>query len=93
VYSRTGDFDVRMCFTRAVADDIREKRWHPSQTLTELPDRGVELHLRLGSLEEISRWILGWGAQATVLSPPELVTILRETAQALVKNYPKVPKS
>jgi predicted DNA-binding transcriptional regulator YafY len=50
------------------------------------------MHLQLGSLEEISRWILGWGAQATVLTPPELVTILRETAEALVKNYPKAPK-
>jgi proteasome accessory factor B len=93
VYSRSGDFEVRIRFSRAVADYIREKRWHPSQVLTELPDQGVEIHLRLGSLEEISRWILGWGAQATVLTPPELVTILRETAEALVKNYPKAPKS
>jgi predicted DNA-binding transcriptional regulator YafY len=92
VYSRSGDFEVRIRFNRAVADYIREKRWHPSQVLVELPDQGVELQLRLGSLEEISRWILGWGAHATVLSPPELVSILRETAQALVKNYPMSPK-
>ena len=92
VYSRSGDFEVRIRFNRAVADYIREKRWHPSQVLVELPDQGVELQLRLGSLEEISRWILGWGAHATVLSPPELVSILRETAQALVKNYPMSQK-
>jgi predicted DNA-binding transcriptional regulator YafY len=89
VYSRSGDFEVRVRFTRAVADYIREKRWHPSQTLVEQPDQGVELHLRLGSLEEISRWILGWGAQATVLHPPELVTLIRTTATELVKNYPQ----
>jgi predicted DNA-binding transcriptional regulator YafY len=45
--------------------------------------------MRLGSLEEISRWILGWGAQATVLHPPELATLIRETAAALLKNYPE----
>jgi predicted DNA-binding transcriptional regulator YafY len=89
VYSRQGDYEVRIHFGRAVADYILEKRWHPSQTLVELPDQAVELRMRLGSLEEISRWILGWGAQATVLHPPELATLIRETAAALLKNYPK----
>lgn len=89
VYSRRGDFEVRIRFTRAVADYIREKRWHASQSLVDLPDQGVELNLRLGSLEEISRWILGWGAEATVLAPPELADLVRDTAEALVKNYPR----
>jgi proteasome accessory factor B len=89
VYSRRGDFEVRVRFSRAVADYIREKRWHASQSLVELPDQGVELNLRLGSLEEISRWILGWGSEATVLAPPELANLVRGAAEALLKNYPR----
>jgi predicted DNA-binding transcriptional regulator YafY len=35
-------------------------------------DGGVELRLRLSSLAEVQRWILGWGGSATVLRPAAL---------------------
>jgi predicted DNA-binding transcriptional regulator YafY len=64
-------------FDEWVADYIREKRWHPSQTLRELPDGGVELRLQLSSLTEVQRWILSWGGRARWLSPPELAASVR----------------
>jgi predicted DNA-binding transcriptional regulator YafY len=74
-------------FAADVADYIREKRWHPSQKLRELPEGGVEIQLRLGSLIEVKRWILGWGAFARVLSPDSLRADIQATAKALAKNY------
>ena len=52
-------------------------------TAREMPDGGLELRLRLGSLAEIEHWILSWGAAAEVTAPAELRTNLRRTAAAL----------
>jgi predicted DNA-binding transcriptional regulator YafY len=87
VHSRSGDFSVTIRFDASVADYIREKRWHASQTLEELPEGGVELRMKLGSLVEIERWILGWGGAARVISPPELVERIRKSAKAIVGRY------
>jgi len=80
VHSGTGEYDVVIRFDSFAADYIREKRWHPSQQLSELKDGGVELRLKLSSLGEIQRWILGWGGSAQVLKPRELIHSVREAA-------------
>lgn len=87
IHSREGDFSVVVRFDESVADYIREKRWHPSQKLEELPDGGVELRLRLGSLVEVERWILGWGGRARVLAPAELVASVRAAAERLAAGH------
>lgn len=87
IYSSQGDYSVVVHFSPAVAEYIREKRWHPSQKVSDLPDGGVELRLRLGSLVEIRRWILGWGPDAHVIQPPELVEALREDAHRMWKAH------
>jgi predicted DNA-binding transcriptional regulator YafY len=84
IHSREGDFAVVLRFAERVADYIREKRWHPSQQLVELMDGGVELRLRLGSLQEVERWVLGWGGAATVLAPPELAASVRTAAEQIL---------
>jgi proteasome accessory factor B len=86
VHSGQGVFDVVIHFNEFAAEYIREKRWHPSQQLRELKEGGVELRLKLSSLGEIERWILGWGANAIVVQPPELVASIKRAAQAIVKN-------
>jgi predicted DNA-binding transcriptional regulator YafY len=88
VHSGQGEFQVVIRFDSFAADYIREKRWHPSQELRELKEGGLELHLKLSSLGEIQRWILGWGGNATVLEPPELVRSVRESAERIVRGTP-----
>ncbi len=82
-----GSFKVVIRFGRGSADRIREREWHESQGMRDLPGGGVELTLRLGALEEIERWILEWGPEAEVVQPRELRERLRATARALVKIY------
>lgn len=84
VLSGQGDFDVVVRFDDLVADYVREKRWHPSQRLTEMPDGGVELRLKLSSLVEIQRWVLSWGGNATVLAPPELLESVKVAARRIL---------
>jgi proteasome accessory factor B len=86
VQSGQGEFEVVIRFDEFAADYIREKRWHPSQQLLELPEGGVELRLRLSSLVEIQRWILSWGGRAVVVAPRELAAVVAAAAEAVLKN-------
>lgn len=53
---------------------VAERRWHPSQKIVPLSEDGglVEFYVSLSGLEEITRWVLGWGSKAVVLKPLEL---------------------
>lgn len=80
--------DVRVRFDTFAAAYIRERRWHPSQTLRDLPGgTGVEVTLRLNNLIDVRRWVLSWGAHAEVLGPPELREAVRTEAEALVARH------
>lgn len=84
VHSREGEYAVVLQFEERVADYLREKKWHNSQELAELPGGGVEMRLKLGSLQEVQRWVLGWGGAARVIAPPELVASVRAAAQQIL---------
>jgi len=84
VHSREGRYSVILHFEESVADYIREKKWHSSQQLTELPGGGVEMRLQLSSLQEIRRWVLGWGGSATVVGPPELGVSVQVAARKIL---------
>lgn len=84
VHSGEGKFDVAIRFAPCVADYIREKKWHPSQSLREFKDGSVELKMKLSSLPEVQRWVLSWGGDARVLQPPELADAVRQSAAAIL---------
>jgi proteasome accessory factor B len=83
----TGDHRVVVRFTAAVADQIRERCWHESQETRDRPDGGVEFAVQLGGLDEIVRWVLGWGGDAEVISPQELRELVRARAVATAQRY------
>ena len=74
---------VRVVFVRGLAPYIRERVWHPSQKLRELPDGRVEMTLSVADTLEVRRWILGYGVQAEVVAPEGLREALRVEAEAL----------
>lgn len=84
VLSGEGDHEIVLRFAPAVADYIREKKWHDSQELTPLDDGGVELRLRLNSLAEIERWILSWGGHVRILQPKELRAAVQAAARQIL---------
>ncbi len=87
VLGGAGDFRVVIRFSAAVAERIREREWHESQEMSNLPDGGLELRLRLGALSEVEQWVLSWGANAEVIGPAELRASIRRAATALVQRY------
>ena len=87
VFKGDADYEVVIDFDKWGADLIRGRKWHASQDVTELPGGQTRLRLRLNSIEEAERWVLSWGAHATVVHPQALANRLLETAAALQSRY------
>jgi predicted DNA-binding transcriptional regulator YafY len=77
---------VRVVFARSLARYIRERVWHASQKLRDLPDGRVEMTLSVADTLEVRRWILGFGVEAEVVAPEGLREALRVEAEALAKH-------
>jgi proteasome accessory factor B len=86
VFSGDGTHEVALRFDAVAADYIREKKWHESQKLKELPGGGVELRMKLSSLGEVERWVLSWGGRAQVISPPELADTVKTAARNILQS-------
>src|SRR5260221_639882 len=61
------DFEVVVDLDAFAADDVRGRRLHSSQELTELPKGMLRVRLQLRSLEQVERWVLSMGARAAVV--------------------------
>jgi proteasome accessory factor B len=55
-----------------VAGNVAEVQWHASQRVQWNDDGSIEFHVSVDGLGEITWWILGYGDQVEVISPPEL---------------------
>jgi len=80
-------FRFRVRFSRGVSDEIREQKWHPNQKIEGAAGGEVVLELPARSIQEARRFVLQYGEDARVLSPPELVEDVREQAKRLVRVY------
>ena len=76
---------VQVIFTRSVARYIQDRLWHPSQKFRELADGRLEMSLRVADTLELRRWVLGYGADAEIVSPAGLRESLRENVEALAE--------
>ena len=64
--------EVKIPFSPSQAPYIRERTWHPSQQIETECDGSIILTLRIADLDEVKRWLIGFGAEAGVLEPEEL---------------------
>ncbi len=87
VFGGTGNHRVVVRFTPAAAERVREREWHDTQELRDLPGGGLELQMQLGALGEARQWVLGWGDDAEVVSPPELRASIGQIAASLATRY------
>jgi predicted DNA-binding transcriptional regulator YafY len=63
----------------------RERQHDGFEREENLPDQsGAVMTYAVQELSEIRAWLLGWGASAEVLSPPELRESIRKEARQLV---------
>ena len=78
---------VRMHFGPAVSRVVAERSVHPSQRLLPQPDGSLVAEFELSSFEELTSWILSFGAHAEVLEPAELRAEIAAEVATLAKTY------
>lgn len=80
-------FEVAVRFDAEAAPYLREKPWHPTQSIEELPDGGLIARFSLNHLMDVQAKILSWGEHAEALEPPELRHKLASIAAKLSQTY------
>jgi predicted DNA-binding transcriptional regulator YafY len=70
-----------------MARDVREKVWHPSQSLQARTDGSLVLTVRVTHLLEVKRWVLSYGDACEVLEPEELRQEVRAELQRTLRQY------
>jgi predicted DNA-binding transcriptional regulator YafY len=80
---------VRVRFASRVARIIREGRWHESQKIEDGPGGSVILTVKVAGTDEIRRWLLGFGADVSVIEPESLRRSIAREGAAVVALYGK----
>jgi proteasome accessory factor B len=87
IFKGQGDFDVVIELDNWAADVLRNRRWHPSQQVIELPGGAMRVSFHLDNLEEVEPWVLSWGPRATVVRPKALADRVQAAARGIVRRY------
>ena len=85
------DYQIRIRFRGFAARIVAERRWHPSQEVHAVEEDGsvIDLSMRLSALEDIARWVLGFGSQVEVLEPKELLEKVVDELRKAASQYEK----
>ena len=81
--------DVVVRFDEYRARWVRDRRYHPTQELEDLPDGGLILRMRTAAFYEVLHWVLSFGEHAEVLQPEHLRAAVADTARRMVAIYSK----
>lgn len=79
--------EVVLQIDRTYAEAVRERTWHVTQRVEELPDGSLRLSMELGTLDEVADWVLGMGEHARVEAPTQLVEKVRARLEHTLRQY------
>lgn len=79
--------EVVIRFTGAAAKVIRTDQHHENEHIEEIGGDTILYTVVTRGLEEIGRWVIGFGAEAEVISPDELKTNLAAVGNYLTNVY------
>ena len=74
-------------FAAKAAPYVHGKTWHESQVSTVLPDGRVRMTLDVSIDWALTSWLLGFGADVKVISPPKLAASLRDVLTLASAQY------
>jgi proteasome accessory factor B len=78
--------EVKIRFSAAQAPYIRERTWHPSQQIENEQDGRTIITLHVADLDEVKRWLIGFGAEAEVLGPEKLQIEIADECHRVIKQ-------
>ena len=74
-------------FSKNISTYILERNWHESQVMRQNPDGTVYLSFKSNQIQESLFWVLHFGGEVKVISPPEFVKRVKDEAKKILKNY------
>jgi predicted DNA-binding transcriptional regulator YafY len=81
--------EVTIWFDSATAPYISERCWNATQVITKQADGSLTLKMTVRGLNEVKRWVLGYGRGAKVLQPQALVKMVRDELNFTIEGYSK----
>ena len=75
---------VKIKFSKNVANFIMETKWHENQKIEKLYDDSIMFSVYVNNLEEIKRWVMGFGMDAEVVDP---LTLREEIKDEVLDIY------
>jgi predicted DNA-binding transcriptional regulator YafY len=78
---------IEVVFAPKIARYVRERVWHPSQSIEGREDGSIRVTLNVVNDWALKSWILGFGGLATVLSPASLVGEITAEIAGAARNY------
>jgi predicted DNA-binding transcriptional regulator YafY len=78
---------VRVCFASRVAKAAIAARVVAEREIEHRDDGSVEIRYEVADVDELVRWVLGWGTQAEIMSPPEARIRIAELSQEIATKY------
>lgn len=80
--TRGKEYIVEIQFFHPASIWVAEKLWLPTQKIVALKNDSILFKARVDGLEDIKKWVMGFGRLARVLKPQELVDqIIQETCE------------
>ncbi len=79
--------DIKIRFSPGIAYMISSGKRHCSENIKKLKNGSVEYTVRASGLEEIARWVLGFGGDARVIYPKELADMVLSLAKGACDRY------
>jgi len=79
--------EVRVRFAPRVAKAAVAARVVADREVQRHEDGSAEIAYRVADLDELVRWVLGWGAQAEIVSPPNARTRIAALAKDVAAKY------
>ena len=87
VYRGDQSYNVEVLFMKEAEATVTEGIWHHTQKVRKNKDGSVTLTFQVDGLNEILRWILGWGSRAVVIKPLELRDLIVAQLNQAMKGY------
>ena len=74
-------------FSAAEAPYVREREWHSSQIIEDLPGGRIRLTLHVVIDWELQAWVMGFGPAAKVITPPAFAERIIESLEEARATY------
>lgn len=80
---------VKIRFQSSAAQIVSHISWDPSQEIRTLKGGAIEFRARVDNLEQMTDWLLSFGTQAEVISPPALRKLVKTRISEMSQIYSK----